>query len=697
MSQPIYKIGDIVITSELKLRKTKLVDFEAVNKILLSLIDELSSDTQSFLDKVAAAALELCSGQTAGVSLLKNIDGQEVLWRQSISGAHDAFKGTWIAKHDGPCGMVLDTGKVQLFRDPKLFFEKFQPLDPPVIECMILPLRSSGKNFGTFWVMKHNPSEQFNAEDARMLEILSNYVSTFLHKNETQNLLRESEERFRATVDYASVGVCVFDLDGKIQQANPAFCEIVEHTNDELIQQDIFSITHPDDRAKKHDEIKRMLEGEIPAFRAEKRYVCKSGKDVWVQNSISLIRDVEGEPINIVAVVTDITDEKKLQDDLSKAKNQAEIANIAKSRFLANMSHEIRTPLTAILGFANLLKDTKLRSTTRGEYLDIICRSGNSLSQLIDDILDLSKIEMGYFEIENTEFSLANLIHESISLLQIKAQQKGITLTMDQTLTVPKHIFSDSKRLRQILINMVGNAVKFTEKGSVHVNVDYVNEKDGKGFLTIKVRDSGLGLTGEQKDRLFKPFSQADNTMARKYGGTGLGLELSRRMSRALGGDVELLDSVIGEGSTFLIKIKTSPVQQKVAHAPTASSTTPSDLTGIRVLLVDDSIDNQLLIKFLLQKCGAQVDVANNGEAGVEKALKQNFDIVLMDIQMPLLDGYQATEQLRHSGFNKPIIALTAHAMTEDRDRCMAAGCTYYLTKPLNPLELSQTIRFHVH
>lgn len=500
-------------------------------------------------------------------------------------------------------------------------------------------------------------------------------------------MIRISEEKIRSIFDHAIVGFCVTDLYGRLEDMNPAFCEITGYSKEELQKKDFYQITHPDDRDKKREDVRRMLAGEVPAFRAEKRYICKDGSVVWVQNCLSLIRDEHSQPKNIVVVVQDITDEKILQDALTMAKNQAEIANLAKSQFLANMSHEIRTPLGAILGFANLVRDPVLGENDRQKYLDIICRSGQALSQLVDDILDLSKIEMGHLQIELTEFSLQHLVSEVLSLLSFKAQEKGVTLIVEGD--TPEMVNSDPTRIRQILTNVIGNAVKFTAAGKVTVTMSHHHEDNGQEMVSVRVDDTGPGMTQEQQQRLFKPFAQADNSMARKYGGTGLGLELSRRLARALGGDVELIQSEVGRGSSFLITVHVT--KSKEDRMPSQLLKEES-LDGIKVLLVDDSPDNQTLIQHILKKYGAQTECSDNGADGIQKVMEKNFDIVLMDIQMPNVDGYQATAKLRSLGFKKPIIALTAHALKEDRDRCFSVGCDAYLTKPINAIELNQAI-----
>ena len=516
--------------------------------------------------------------------------------------------------------------------------------------------------------------------------------------SEADQLLRTSEKFFRTTFDNALVGMCIARADGKILQANAAFCKITGYDPKEISNLDFYSITHEDDRERKKIAVGKMISGEAPTFRAEKRYIRKDGTHVWVQNSLSMVRDIDGNPGNIIVVAQDITESKKLQNELEEAKRYAEVANIAKSQFLANMSHEIRTPLGAIIGFTKLLQEPEISPKERENHIKIISKSAQALSSLVDDILDLSKVEMGHLEIEHRRFSIHELISDINSLLKFKSEEKGIALKFSFDSEIPPSICSDPTRLRQILINIVGNAIKFTDKGGIIVHIKYSSE-DGKNYMTFVVADTGLGIPEHSHSRLFKPFAQADSSMTRRYGGTGLGLELSRRLARNLGGDVTLIQSEVGKGSTFCIRIEALPqMNNELSFAKFKSEdSSPKnvkhlDLRDVKVLLAEDSPDNQLLIQYILRKTGAKLECTNNGAECLERALNGDHDLVLMDIQMPVMDGYQTTTALRSTGYSKPIIALTAHAMKEDRNRCLEAGCNTHLTKPINAEDLIQTI-----
>jgi CheY-like chemotaxis protein len=400
---------------------------------------------------------------------------------------------------------------------------------------------------------------------------------------------------------------------------------------------------------------------------------------------------------SITGVTFDISERKSAAFELLAAKEVADRANQTKSSFLANMSHEIRTPLGAILGFTDLLKEGNLDIAERQQFLDTISRNGRALTRIIDDILDLAKVESGKLEVEQIEFSFLDLIDDVMDLFRERTRAKGIFLRAHTSRNIPTRIISDPTRLRQILINVVGNAVKFTDSGGVTLDADAVLNDRNETEFQIHVCDTGIGVSEEEQGRLFKPFVQADNSTTRKFGGTGLGLALSKRLASALGGDVRVRTNSPKPGSTFtvsfIVKIATkSAIAAPVSAKPKLASGSAHLLDGIRVLVADDSEDNLLLITLMLTRFGATVETADNGVQAFHTGIAGNFDIILMDIQMPEMDGYEATRSLREAGFKKPIIALTAHAMAEERARTKAAGCDGHLTKPLNQDELIETV-----
>lgn len=409
-----------------------------------------------------------------------------------------------------------------------------------------------------------------------------------------------------------------------------------------------------------------------------------------------------GDVIAWLGTCTDIEDRKSFEDQLRTAQRTAEAANDAKTHFLANMSHEIRTPLNAIMGFTELLLDPGISSDEKLKSVSIVRRNCYGLLKIVDEILDISKVEAGELSVEMIETKAIDLLNEVKLLLSMQAGKKGVELRFETASSIPSLVYTDSMRLRQILLNIIGNAIKFTREGAVVVTTRFIPHteaangvKDQQGFLQFSVTDTGVGIDAQSRERIFQPFSQADTSTTRLFGGTGLGLALARRLARALGGDVQLSLSEPGEGSTFVITVEVDVLEQaqwvgvesEVNVLPTRGADEfleGTELKGKRVLLVEDAEDNQFLIRQFLSRTGVVLDIASNGEEGVKKALASEYEVVLMDIQMPFVDGYQATTRLREAGFNKPIIALTAHALLEEREKCLRTGCNGHLIKPIN-------------
>ena len=401
----------------------------------------------------------------------------------------------------------------------------------------------------------------------------------------------------------------------------------------------------------------------------------------------------------------DVHARRQLADarELAKARDAAEAASRTKSAFLANMSHEIRTPMSAIVGHAALLRELDQTEDERLTSVDAIRRNSAHLLAVLDDVLDLSKVEAGELTVERSACSVAHVLSDVVALVRPRAIEKGLAWSVELRTEVPRTILTDATRLRQILLNLAGNAVKFTEQGEIRLVASYVPTPRPR--LRFEVIDTGIGLTADEIARLFRPFAQADASTTRRYGGTGLGLSICAHLAGLLGGEVRV-QSVVGQGSTFTLELDAEVDEEVSLHRPVMESgarpgllhrAAEAGLAGARVLVAEDSRDNQLLVGFILRRMGAEVTEAENGRVAHRLAMEavgagKPFHVILMDMQMPELDGYDAASLLRRDGYTGAVVAVTAHAMVGDREKCLAAGCDDHVTKPIDAEGLVMTV-----
>jgi PAS domain S-box-containing protein len=513
---------------------------------------------------------------------------------------------------------------------------------------------------------------------------------------------------FKTAVEQSMDGIALADLDGHIRFVNEAWARLHGYRVDELIGRHL-GIFHT----------KEQLDTEVNPFNqqvlkngsaeGEVGHARKDGTTFPMRMTVTVLLDAHQKPFELLGIARDITQSKRAEQELIQASHAAEAANRAKSEFLTNMSHEIRTPMTAILGYADLMLDENVGRTTR-EHVAVIKRNGEHLLGLISDILDLSKIEAGKLQIEPTRCSPVQVVAEVVSLMRPQAAAKQLKLKTELAQPLPEAVLTDPLRLRQVLVNLVGNAIKFTEQGEVRLAVR-LNANSGRLSLCFDVTDTGIGMNEEQIGRLFKPFSQVDNSSTRKFGGTGLGLCISKHLAEALGGDIEVR-SEPGKGSTFSLTIDpglldglhmVEDAQKAATEPPPTAPPAGADKIALcgRILLAEDMMENQRLICLLLRNAGADVVAVENGQLAAEAAMAAReagdpFDVILMDMQMPVMNGYEATRQLRKRGYTGPIVALTAHAMAEDCQKCLAAGCNDYLPKPFQHRTLLKMVAWHI-
>jgi len=512
----------------------------------------------------------------------------------------------------------------------------------------------------------------------------------------------ESEERFRRMADASPAMVWTSDPAGNCTYFSAGWTAFTGFSGDQLRADGWLGSVHPEDRERVGGEFASATQARA-AYDSTYRLRRKDGLYRWVQDRGGPNVDAQGTYHGYVGLTIDIHEQHEGERALRVARAAAEAANRTKTDFIANMSHEVRTPLTAILGFADLLKDeisVAPEPSHQLQMIETIRSAGGHLLTVINDILDLSKIESGHMTVERIPTHLAQSLAEVEELLRPRANEKGIGLIVRVDSVIPEQVMGDPTRIRQILVNLAGNAIKFTDHGTVTLTVR-ATQRAGIHRLVIDVLDTGPGMTGDQAAHIFKPFSQADTSVTRRFGGTGLGLSISRKLARLMEGDVQLLHSEPGHGSCFRLELPLKPLDgaaeitslSEVAPIGTTFESTPSPPMKGRILLAEDGLDNQKLISFHLRKAGATVEVADNGRIALEKieashASGTPFDLLVSDMQMPEMDGYTLAKTLREKGLKLPIIALTAHAMSEDRQRCLDAGCDDYATKPIDKKQL---------
>ena len=560
--------------------------------------------------------------------------------------------------------------------------------------------------------------EQINEDLARANE----YLETEIAKRWQFEASLRKAEREKAAILNGIAGVCVIHVDPELRilWANSVLCEKLGCPLTTLEGQPCY---------------KAVFGRDCPCLECTVRETLRTGSiqqgeqalpdgTTWLICS-NPIQEENGQVSGVIRTALDITERKQMEERLARSAAElrqanealrestarAEAANRAKSAFLANMSHEIRTPMTAIMGFADLLTD----EADLGEVRDAVKtmkRNSDHLLGLISDILDLANLEAGNLPLQRAACSPVETVRDVLRAMQVRAEAKRLAMACHYRHPMPIAFRTDPARLRQILVNLVGNAIKFTDAGGIRVMV-WVDSSGSESQMCFDVIDTGIGIPSNYIHDIFEPFFQGDESTIRQYGGSGLGLSIARRLARAMGGDIHVR-SRPGEGSTFTLALPSGNLQDVPLLNESPAQLVDSDDKRIaaskttrvegRVLLVEDGLDNQRLIRLILQKAGAKVAVAMNGREALEQAwpeLQQDhsagdasepFDLILMDMQMPVMDGYEATRELRRRGYTGPILALTAHAMTHDRQKCLDAGCDEFIAKPIDRDQFLSTI-----
>lgn len=500
--------------------------------------------------------------------------------------------------------------------------------------------------------------------------------------------------------------IWVADPTGDIYWWNQRWYEYTGKNEADMRHQGWKMIHHPDHYHRVCEGLKRSFSSGEPW---EDVLPLSNGRGAWrwfLSRAVPT-KDSGGRILYWVGSHTDITERKQMEEDLRHSRDIAQAAYRAKADLVLNLSREIRSPMNTILGFASLLKDSGLNDQERQQFIERIITNGDQLLQLIDDILNLSKFEVGEKSIDQVRFNFSDMVFDVIQALNPIADKKGVRLLVSFNTAIPGLIISDPHRCRQILTNLIGNAIKYTDSGGrILVSMEYQKNARMGSCIAIDVEDTGIGISEEQQRKIFEPFASLNSSTERNHQGSRLGLALSEKLADSLGGQLVLKGSEMGQGSCFSLLIPTGDISdvefiKGKKSAPFAKKFLSSfrktkRLEGVRVLLAEDSEDNETLVRLYLEKEGAVITYAHNGLEALDRLKDSDFDIVLMDIQMPLLDGLEATRQMRQKGFQKPIVALTAHAMKDDVEKSLKAGCDTHLTKPIRGESLIEEIQKRV-
>ncbi len=587
------------------------------------------------------------------------------------------------------------------------FFERVHPDDLPRVQAEVERAIATHERYdtemrvvwpdGTVHWMADAGSAQYDANGAPYR--MNGTMAEITARKRTEHDLAVRQERFDLAVTAANTGVWEWSPTLGLWYVSPQSREILGYSQNDppWPSGHWLTLVHADDLPQIMETVRTHLaDPSLGTWQIEHRSQHRDGSWRWILAQARMVRSADGSVQRLVGTHIDMTEQKERERVLATAKATADEANRAKSDFLANMSHEIRTPMHGILGMSHLLAESQL-SVEQREFLEGIEQSAQSLLTLVNDVLDFSKVEAGKMTLELADFDLAQLLRDLTKQYRVAAARKGLQLALELLLPEPAWFVGDAERLRQVLINLLGNAIKFTSEGGVLVRALRLGGSDACPMLRLEVIDTGIGIAPDATGQLFQPFSQLDSSRARRFEGTGLGLSICRRVAELMGGQMGV-ESRVGEGSVFWLEVAL-PTAEARAHKlgrSKSDSTVWAPRRSGRVLVVEDNTINQRIMLARLNKLGMDADVASNGREAIAAAERTVYDLVLMDCQMPEMDGYEATRQMRASALQQvarvPILAMTANAMPGERERCIAAGMSAYLAKPIDEKELVKTM-----
>ena len=605
---------------------------------------------------------------------------------------------------NGPTGQAILKGgayyTIDIESDERMIPWRDDALKHGYRSSIALPIKLSGKVVGAFTLYSSEVGF-FNEDEVKLLDELATDISFALDIIEQENIrknaekaLFESEERYRVIANNSKDIIVKFGTDGKISYVSPACIDKLEIEPSKLIGQSVFRFFHPDEVPRLRIYQEELL-NEMAQSIVKHRLRKADGTYIWFESNTQIIHDEDGKIKEVVAICRDISDVVK-SAELTKEKEEAELANKAKSEFLANMSHEIRNPLNSIIGLSNMLAKAEMSNENK-EMLNSILISSNNLLNIINDILDFSKIEAKKVSIVNVNFDIENIINEIYSIFKPTAEHKKIDFICEFENDVPPVLFGDGGKLKQIIINLTSNAIKFTESGFVKILISKNKIENKKINLKIEISDSGIGIKKKDFKKLFQSFTQLDSSTTKLFSGTGLGLAIIKNLSELMNGNISFA-SEYGKGSTFTVCIPFEIPVEKQLKEPKKIKTNLVN-NKIKILLAEDDAINQLYMKSFLASKGMVVDTAFNGIQAIEKFKAETYDLILMDGQMPRMDGIEATRIIRELEKDKdthtPIIAITGYAVSGDKENFIAKGMDDYISKPVDEVKLIELIQKH--